>query len=72
MAKQIDPPPSNFLQTPFGPFSSSPFGNEAWDFGDGTEKVMVKSDGNVEMHAKDGYAVTQHHFAKAGDYLVRV
>ena len=48
------------------------FGNEIWDFGDGTEKVTVKSDGNVEMHAKDGYAVTQHRFAKAGNYLVRV
>lgn len=48
------------------------FGNEIWDFGDGTEKVTVKSDGNVEMHAKEGYAVTQHRFAKAGNYLVRV
>jgi len=32
----------------------------------------VKSDGNVEQHAKDGYAVTQHRFAKPGHYLVRV
>ena len=24
------------------------------------------------MHAKDGYAVTQHRFAKPGHYLVRV
>jgi len=48
------------------------FGNETWDFGDGTEKVTVKSDGNVEQHAKDGYAVTQHRFAKPGHYLVRV
>ena len=30
------------------------FGNETWDFGDGSEKVTVKSDGNVNMHAKDG------------------
>jgi len=47
------------------------FGNETWDFGDGTEKVVVKSDGNVEQHARGGYAVTQHRFAKrqrgAGD-----
>jgi len=35
-------------------------------------KVVVKSDGNVEEHAKDGYAVTQHRFAKPGHYLVRV
>jgi hypothetical protein len=48
------------------------FGNETWDFGDGSEKVAVKSDGNVEQHAKDGYAVTQHAFAKPGHYLVRV
>jgi murein DD-endopeptidase MepM/ murein hydrolase activator NlpD len=47
-------------------------GNETWDFGDGSAKVTVKSDGNVEQHAKDGYAVTQHRFAKPGHYLVRV
>jgi len=32
----------------------------------------VKSDGNVEQRAKDGYAVTTHTFEKPGDYLVRV
>ena len=48
------------------------FGNETWDFGDGSEKLLVKSDGNVEQHAKDGYALTQHRFAKPGHYLVRV
>ena len=48
------------------------FGQETWDFGDGTPPVPVKSDGNVEQHAPDGYAVTQHRFARAGDYLVRV
>jgi hypothetical protein len=48
------------------------FGNETWDFGDGTEKVVVKSDGNANVHAQDGYAVTQHRFAKPGHYLVRV
>jgi len=48
------------------------FGNETWDFGDGSAKVVVKSDGNVEEHAKDGYAVTEHRFAKPGHYLVRV
>jgi hypothetical protein len=48
------------------------FGNETWDFGDGSAKAMVKSDGNVEQHAKDGYAVTQHRFAKPGHYVVRV
>jgi murein DD-endopeptidase MepM/ murein hydrolase activator NlpD len=48
------------------------FGQETWDFGDGTPPVNVKSDGNVEQHAPDGYAVTQHRFAKSGHYLVRV
>jgi hypothetical protein len=48
------------------------FGNETWDFGDGTEKVTVTSDGNIEQHARDGYAVTQHRFARPGHYLVRV
>ncbi|MBI4664634.1 MAG: PKD domain-containing protein [Verrucomicrobia bacterium] len=47
-------------------------GHETWDFGDGSETVAVKSDGNVNMHAKDGYAVTQHRFRKPGHYLVRV
>jgi murein DD-endopeptidase MepM/ murein hydrolase activator NlpD len=48
------------------------FGNETWDFGDGTEKVTVRSDGNVEQHARDGYAVTQHRFSNAGHYIARV
>lgn len=47
-------------------------GGETWDFGDGTPKVSVKSDGNAKALAKDGYAVTQHSFAKAGDHLVTV
>lgn len=47
-------------------------GNETWDFADGSEKVTVKSDGNVNSLAKNGYAVTQHRFAKPGRYLVRV
>ena len=47
-------------------------GEETWDFGDGTPTVTVHSDGNVNQHAPDGYAVTVHRFAKPGDYLVRV
>ncbi len=47
-------------------------GNETWDFGDGTPPVDVRSDGNVKELAPDGYAVTTHRFAKAGDYLIRV
>lgn len=47
-------------------------GSEVWDFGDGSPKVSVKSDGNVNSLAKDGFAVTQHAFARPGHFLVRV
>jgi murein DD-endopeptidase MepM/ murein hydrolase activator NlpD len=47
-------------------------GQETWDFGDGSPKVTVQSDGNVVQLAKDGYARTVHRFAKAGHYVVRV
>jgi hypothetical protein len=47
-------------------------GEETWDFGDGTPTVSVRSDGNVNMHAPDGYAVTTHRYTRPGDYLVRV
>jgi len=47
-------------------------GGETWDFGDGTPAVKVKSDGNAKALAKDGYATTQHSFAKPGDYIVSV
>jgi murein DD-endopeptidase MepM/ murein hydrolase activator NlpD len=47
-------------------------GQEEWDFGDGTPKVCVQSDGNAQALAPDGYAVTQHTYRAAGHYLVRV
>ncbi len=47
-------------------------GEETWDFGDGTPAVTAHSDGNVDIHAKNGYAVTTHRFTKPGVYLVRV
>jgi murein DD-endopeptidase MepM/ murein hydrolase activator NlpD len=47
-------------------------GGETWDFGDGTPPVSVKSDGNKDMHAADGYAETIHKYAKPGHYLVSV
>lgn len=47
-------------------------GEELWDFGDGTPTVKVKSDGAVIKLAKEGFAVTEHRFAKPGNYLVRV
>jgi murein DD-endopeptidase MepM/ murein hydrolase activator NlpD len=47
-------------------------GKEVWDFGDGSTKVEVQSDGNAKKLAEDGYAVTKHRFAKAGHYIARV
>ena len=47
-------------------------GEERWDFGDGSPTVTVKSDGAVKKLAKDGFAITEHRFAKPGNYLVRV
>jgi murein DD-endopeptidase MepM/ murein hydrolase activator NlpD len=48
------------------------FGEETWDFGDGTPPVNVKSDGCSVEKSKEGYAQTRHAFAKPGDYIVRV
>jgi hypothetical protein len=47
-------------------------GGETWDFGDGSPPVKTKSDGNANVHAKDGYGVTTHRFQRPGDYIVRV
>lgn len=47
-------------------------GKETWDFGDGSPKVEVRSDGNAVMLAKDGYAKTIHRYEKPGHYLVSV
>ena len=47
-------------------------GKETWDFGDGSPKVAVQSDGNVVPLAKEGYARTVHAYEKPGHYLVRV
>lgn len=48
------------------------FGEETWNFGDGSAPVTVKSDGCAVEKAKEGYARTQHTFKKPGDYIVRV
>jgi murein DD-endopeptidase MepM/ murein hydrolase activator NlpD len=47
-------------------------GSETWDFGDGSPPVEVRSDGNVQDLARDGYAIVTHRFARPGDYLPRV
>jgi hypothetical protein len=46
-------------------------GEEHWFFGDGST-AETKSDGDVEEHAKNGFAVTTHAFSKPGDHIVRV
>jgi len=47
-------------------------GGETWNFGDSTPLVKVKSDGNAKALARDGYAITQHVFARSGNYIVSV
>ena len=47
-------------------------GSETWDFGDGSPPVTVKSDGNVKVHAPDGYAVTVHRYRQPGHYVAAV
>ena len=47
-------------------------GGEVWDFGDGSARFEVRSDGNREKLSADGYAVTTHRYAQPGDYVVRV
>jgi murein DD-endopeptidase MepM/ murein hydrolase activator NlpD len=47
-------------------------GNEVWDFGDGSPKVTVKSDGNAKVHDPEGYAVTRHSYKKPGHYIATV
>lgn len=48
------------------------FGQETWDFGDGSEPVTVKSDGCAAEKAQEGYARTEHVYRQPGDYLVTV
>jgi hypothetical protein len=60
--------PVTFLVRTFGTTD----GKEEWDFGDGSPKAVVRSDGNAVKLAKDGYARTVHTFKKPGHYLVRV
>jgi hypothetical protein len=47
-------------------------GCETWGFGDGSPRVETRSDGNVDKHAPDGYAETEHAFSAPGDYIVTV
>jgi len=47
-------------------------GEEQWDFGDGSPVVRLRSDGNAQQQAPDGYAVTTHRYRDPGHYLVKV
>ena len=47
-------------------------GAERWDFGDGSAPVTVKSDGNVNVHDPNGFALVEHRFQHAGDYVAGV
>jgi hypothetical protein len=47
-------------------------GEETWDFGDGTPAVRVRSDGNVNIHDPNGFAVTEHRYQVAGDFIAHV
>ena len=49
-----------------------PRGDEIWDFGDGSPTVRTRSDGCVDYHNKQGYAITKHRFEKPGYYIVTV
>jgi murein DD-endopeptidase MepM/ murein hydrolase activator NlpD len=61
--------PVTFLVRTFG----SSTGEEVWDFGDGSEKVIVNS-GVVQRESQNEgeYAKTVHSFSRAGQYVVRV
>jgi hypothetical protein len=52
-------------------FFGEPTG-EAWDFGDGSPPVTVRSDGNARPLAPGGYAEIVHRYQKPGHYLVWV
>ncbi len=47
-------------------------GREVWDFGDGSPKVTVRSDGNANVHDPNGYAVTTHRYKTPGNYIATV
>ncbi|MBA7664160.1 hypothetical protein ES703_72215 [subsurface metagenome] len=48
------------------------YGNEVWDFGDDSPKATVQSDGNVQVHNPQGYAITKHRYKKPGRYIATV
>lgn len=49
-----------------------PGGVDVYDFGDGSPKVEVPSNIEMEHHAANGYGTGIHHFPEPGHYIVRV
>jgi murein DD-endopeptidase MepM/ murein hydrolase activator NlpD len=60
--------PVTFLVRTF----NTDFGNEVWDFGDGSPQVMVKSYVDPEKNTEGKFAETVHSFANPGNYIVSV
>lgn len=60
--------PVRFFARTFG----TNFGEETWDFGDGTSMVTTQSEFDIK-HATEGkFAETVHAFSEPGDYIVKV
>lgn len=61
--------PVTFLVRTF----NTDFGNEVWDFGDGSPQVTVKSEFVEKNNSSKGkFAETVHSFSKSGNYIVNV
>lgn len=61
--------PVTFLVRTF----NTDFGNEVWDFGDGSPQVTVKSDFVDKKNSSKGkFAETVHSFSEPGNYIVKV
>jgi len=61
--------PISFLVRTF----NTDYGNEIWNFGDGSPEVAVKSETiNRKDPTKGKFAETVHSFAKSGHYIVSV
>jgi len=61
--------PVTFLVRTF----NTDFGNEVWDFGDGSPQVTVKSEIEDQKNIIKGkFAETVHSFSEPGDYVIKV
>ncbi len=60
--------PVRFFARTFG----TDYGEETWDFGDGTGKVTTRSEFDKKNATEGKFAETLHTFSEPGDYLVKV